>query len=112
MPARISSFNSCRLVRERSFCETAIFYARYLPSGHLVFIRGTTLFAARFDVNRLELSGPPVPAVENVAVNAPTGAQFAVAANGTLAYVPGRVGSDDAPISWMNRSGKTTPLRS
>jgi hypothetical protein len=34
-------------------------YARYLPSGHLIFIRQQTLFAAPFDLKGLELSGGP-----------------------------------------------------
>jgi serine/threonine protein kinase/Tol biopolymer transport system component len=86
-------------------------YGRYLPSGHLLYMHEGTLFAAPFDLNRLELVGPPVPALEGVAVDAATGAQFAVAANGTLVYLPAPVASEDVPISWMDRAGKTTLLR-
>jgi Tol biopolymer transport system component len=86
-------------------------YGRYLPSGHLLYMHGGTLFAAPFDLNRLELAGPPVPALEGIAVDTATSAQFAVAANGTLVYLPAQVASDEAPISWMDRAGRTTPLR-
>jgi hypothetical protein len=34
--------------------------ARYLPSGHLVFIQGSTVMAAAFDPVRLEMIGSPV----------------------------------------------------
>jgi Tol biopolymer transport system component len=42
------------------------------------------------------------------------GAQFAAADNGTLLYLPGpslRAPEVPAPIVWMDRQGKTTPLR-
>ena len=89
------------------------YYGRYLPSGHLVYVHQGTMFAAPFDVNRLEVSGPPVPVVENVAASPGVtgGAQFAAGGNGTLVYVPGRTVSQDAPMSWLDRSGKTMTLR-
>ena len=88
------------------------YYGRYLPSGHLVYIHNGTLFAAPFDLARLELTGPPVPAGEGVTSNASTGAtQFAASATGTIVYLPGQASSLDAPIHWMDREGKTLPLR-
>ena len=42
------------------------FDARYVPTGHLVFARGQALLAAPFDIERLELSGPPVVMVDQV----------------------------------------------
>ena len=66
------------------------YHGRYLPSGHLVYIHDGTLFAAPFDLDRLEVTGQPVPALEGVTSNATTGgAQFAVSASGTLVYLPG-----------------------
>ena len=35
--------------------------ARYIPTGHLVYALGSVLFAVPFDVDRLEVSGGPVP---------------------------------------------------
>lgn len=62
---------------------------RYAASGHVIVSRGTTLLAAPFDAKRLELTGPLVPLVEGVAVEATTGARHvAVSRNGTLAYAP------------------------
>ena len=40
--------------------------ARYVPTGHLVFLRQGTLMAVRFDLARLEVIGQPVALVENV----------------------------------------------
>jgi len=86
------------------------YHGRYLPSGHLVFIDEGTLFAAPFDLDRLELAGEPVPALAGVSANPGTGgAQFAFSRDGTLVYQRGEGLS--TPIQWMDREGKTQPLR-
>ena len=36
-------------------------HGRYLPSGHLLYVRSGALFAAPFDLDRLEVTGQPVP---------------------------------------------------
>jgi len=72
--------------------------ARYVPTGHLVFLRQGVLLAVPFDAGRLEVRGEPTPMIEGVA-QALTGAhpgnitgagQFAFAGNGTLAWIPVR----------------------
>jgi serine/threonine protein kinase/Tol biopolymer transport system component len=88
------------------------YYGRYLPSGHLIFIRDGTLFAAAFDLNRLEVIGRPAAVLQNVSSNSISGtAQFDFSANGTLVYLPGQTTGAPLPIQWMDRLGKTTPLR-
>jgi serine/threonine-protein kinase len=88
------------------------FHGRYLPSGHLVYIHDGTLFAAPFDLERLEVTGQPLPALENVASNSLTGgAQFSVSATGALVYLPGQMTGTGIPLEWMNRDGTTSPLR-
>jgi len=66
--------------------------ARYLPTGHLVYALGGTIFAVPFDVESLTVTGTPVPVI--VGVRRSTGfvtgmAQLATSTNGTLAYLPG-----------------------
>jgi serine/threonine-protein kinase len=96
----------------RKVVQRGGYHGRYLRSGHLVFIREGTLLAAPFDLDRLELTGPPVPALEGVTANSANGgAQFAFSGNGTLIYMPGQSAGFSAPIHWMDREGKTTPLR-
>jgi serine/threonine-protein kinase len=86
-------------------------YGRYLRSGHLVYVQDATLFAVPFDLDRLALVGQPVPVLEGVAATQNmSGAQFAVSDTGTLVYLPGESTNNDPPISWMDRSGQTTPL--
>jgi serine/threonine-protein kinase len=87
------------------------YHGRYLPSGHLVFIHQGTLFAAPFDLERMGLTGPPVPAIEGVLANSGNaGAQFSFSDTGTLVYVAGE-GLASSPIHWLGRDGATTPLR-
>jgi serine/threonine-protein kinase len=88
------------------------YHGRYLPSGHLVYIREGTLFAAAFDLDRLEVTGEAVPVLEGVMSSSGfAGAQFAHSDGGALVYLPG--GSVDAEFSihWMDSAGKTEPLR-
>jgi Tol biopolymer transport system component len=85
------------------------FYARYLPSGHVVYMHEGALFAVPFDLNRLEVTGQPAPIVEGVATTASGGAQFSVSETGNLVYVADR-GLRNVSIYWMDHEGKFTPL--
>lgn len=66
--------------------------------------------AVRFDPEQLELSGTPVPVVEDV--RAPrgdrTGWSFSEA--GMLAYFPGTTGATKNRLVWVNRNGEEKPL--
>ena len=39
---------------QRKVVQRGGYHGRYLSSGHLVYVREATLFAAAFDLNRLE----------------------------------------------------------
>ena len=65
-------------------------YARYVSSGHLVFVSKATLFAVPFDLARLEVTGSPAPVVQNVFWNSTEGAaQYSVSSAGVLTYLRG-----------------------
>jgi eukaryotic-like serine/threonine-protein kinase len=97
---------------QRKTLQRGGFYARYLPSGHVVYMHEGTLFAVPFDLKRLEATSQPAPILEG-AVTAPifAGAQFSVSETGNLVYVAGRSGGQDLSIYWMDRAGKFAPLR-
>ena len=93
--------------------------ARYVPSGHLVFLRRGVLFAVPFDAERLEIRGTPIAVLDTVAqaltagnTDYITGAgQFAIAAHGALAWVPGPVVPyPDARLVTVDRRGQISPL--
>jgi serine/threonine-protein kinase len=79
--------------------------ARLLSTGHLVYTRSGTLFAVAIDPKRFELNGSPVPMVEGVV------AQFDVADNGTLVFMPGTpADSPKRTLVWVDRQGREEPL--
>jgi serine/threonine-protein kinase len=88
------------------------YHAQYVASGHIVYIHEGTLFAAPFDLNRMEITGTAVPAVEGVLAQPGNGAaEFDVSKNGSLVYLPGKSVNAETPILWMTRDGKTKLLR-
>jgi Tol biopolymer transport system component len=96
---------------QRKTVQRGGFYARYLPSGHLVYMHEGTLFAVPFDLQRLTMTGQPAPILEGVlAAPGLAGAQFSFSETGNLVYVTGE-GISTASIYWMDREGKFTPLR-
>jgi Tol biopolymer transport system component len=76
-----------------------------LPSGHLVFVRGSALWAVPFDSDRLEVVGTAMPVVQGVRVEIGGNAQFSVAEDGTLAYVPGTGQEAERPLTFVGRDG-------
>jgi eukaryotic-like serine/threonine-protein kinase len=92
---------------------------RYLPSGHLLYARGGTMFAAPFDVTRLALTGAPVPVLEGIArslvgARVSTGyAQFAFSDTGTIVYAPGASSpaAERPKLVTIDRAGSVTELK-
>jgi len=93
--------------------------ARYVPTGHLVFLRRGTLFAVPFDADRLEIHGAPVAVLQEVAeaqsgghAGDCTGAgQFAVAPTGMLAWIPGPGASaQQSRLVTVDRAGLVSVL--
>jgi WD40 repeat protein len=89
--------------------------ARYLPSGHLVYALGGTLYAVRFDLSTLSVSGNPLPVLEGVQrsfAGATGAAQFSVSDNGSLAYIAGPPGTTQSAfdIALTDRKGAVEPF--
>ena len=82
---------------------------RYLPTGHLVYNSNNVLFAVPFDVGSRQVTGGPVPLVEEVrpADGLTSGAaQFSVSASGSLVYVPdSEEGEHVVTFTWVDRNG-------
>ena len=88
------------------------FHGRYVPTGHLLYVHAGTLYGVRFDLDRMETVGQPVPVIEKVVASTGTGgAQFSFATNGTLAYIHGDSSGADGAIYWMTADGKTSALK-
>ena len=87
--------------------------ARYVPTGHVVYALGATMFALPFNVKTLQASGGPVPVLDGItraSVNT-TAAFFSFSDNGSLAFIPGGLaGGTPVTLALVNRNGEKTPL--
>src|SRR5262249_37289933 len=87
------------------------YHARYLPTGHLVYVNQGVLFGVAFDLDKLEVRGTPVPLIEDVAGNSSSGGgQFDFSRTGTLVYLPGKGKTPSWTVAWLDSSGKVEPL--
>ncbi len=80
----------------------------YSPTGHVVFPRRGTLFAAPFDRETMEV-GEPEPVLRNVRVENAGAVQLSLADDGTLVFSP----ADSAPraqLVWVDRDGEALPI--
>jgi Tol biopolymer transport system component len=85
--------------------------AQYVDTGHLLFVASGSIWAIRFDLATLQVTGDPVSVVERVRVAAQTGAaDYQVSRSGTLVYVT----AGRAPqrfLAWVDRQGREEPLK-
>jgi serine/threonine-protein kinase len=86
-------------------------HAHYVESGHLIYAAAGTLRAVRFDTGRLETVGTAVPVVPQVAITAQGGAEFDVARNGTLVYLPGGTQALAHTLVWVDREGREEAIK-
>jgi serine/threonine-protein kinase len=85
-------------------------FARYVASGHLLFVRDGAIFAVRFDPAKLKVLGAAVPVLDDVAWVMTDGvAGYAVAGNGTLVYLKASEWDVDRRVSWIDRAGNERP---
>ena len=85
---------------------------QYASTGHLVYaVEDGSVRAVPFDVERLEVTGNPVPILEGVVVNNTSGAaNFSIAANGRLVYASGAGLPGERSLVWVDREGREEPL--
>jgi serine/threonine-protein kinase len=87
------------------------YFGRYLPSGHLVYVHQGVLLGVKFDVERLEVQGTPVPLLDDVAANPVTGGgQFDFSSLGTFVYASGKSAAQTWRVAWLDGSNKMQSL--
>jgi hypothetical protein len=85
--------------------------ARVTASGHLVFVRDSALFAARFDLQTLEVTSEPFPVIESIDVvvfGDYRAARFDLSRNGTLVYLIDGTSTRSSQLVFVDRQGKAT----
>ena len=86
-------------------------FARYSPTGHLLYSRDNAVFAIAFDADRVKTSGDAVPVQDDVVWSATDGrAAYAVSSNGTFAYLSNAEYRGDFTVVWRDRAGRDTEL--
>jgi serine/threonine-protein kinase len=92
--------------REQKVLAEGAIFGRYVPTGYLLYARGTTVFATPFDAEKLEATGPPVPVLDDVAHSPAMGwSPFSIAWNGTLAFVSDSVLFPPQNLMWVGPDG-------
>jgi len=93
--------------------------ARYLPTGHLIFVRDAVVLAAPFDLVQLRLTGGAIAlrdrvmhAIGDGSELSDTGAaQLDVSESGTLAFVAGGISPPGVRVPvWVDQRGNVQPL--
>jgi serine/threonine-protein kinase len=93
------------------------YFGRYVPSngkhGHLLYVHQRTLFAVPFDPERLELLGTPQAIVNGIVSNSVGSAgrfDISTSHSGMFVHQEGATSEFGYQVSWLDSSGKTTPL--
>ena len=82
------------------------------PTGHLLFGRTDSIWAAPFSLEERALSGAAVPVVDGVQVNLPGGwTHYSLGLDGTLAYMPMTDAVGPNRLVWVDRHGRIEPLQ-
>jgi Tol biopolymer transport system component len=92
--------------------------ARYLPTGHIVYAQGTTLFALAFDPASRAVRGGPVQLLAGLRRSISgiaDAAEFAVSDTGTLVVIPGDPNAVvqtriSTTLAWVDREGREESL--
>ena len=80
-------------------------YARYVESGHLIFLRNYVLMAIRFNIKTLKPTGTSVVLTDSIGLDwQGRTPQFADSRDGTLVYLP--KSDPDKTLEWVNRQGE------
>src|SRR5262249_45977873 len=94
---------------ERTTLVHGGYYGRYVPTGHLLYVRNDTLYAVPVDVVRQKVTGTAVPLIKGVRTRVNSGAAaFDSSLTGTLLYVEG--GPVDYRLGWLDSAGRVEPL--
>ena len=80
--------------------------AMFGAPGYLFFVRGKTLLAQPFDVDRLQLNGRPVAIADQLSRSGSTAGlrTFSVSSSGVLAYHAGS--GTQTQLAWLDRAGR------
>ena len=77
----------------------------YVPTGHLVYVDAGTLYAVRFDQDRMETVGSPKAVVEGIRQTSSGASLISFSQTGTMVYVAAAAGPRANELVWVDRDG-------
>ena len=81
-------------------------FARYVPTGHVLFVEHGALMAVPFDLELLETRGSAVPVIDEVAYTAEdAGSQYATSDSGALVYLTAAAMNPPMALTAVDRGG-------
>jgi serine/threonine-protein kinase len=97
--------------RERTVVHRGGTFGRYVPSGHLVFGRDSSLHVAGFDLERLSVTTEPLLLTADVPSSSEDGgAKFAFSRTGVFLGYSGGLQTGKSRIVWLERDGRETEI--
>jgi len=86
--------------------------ARYLKTGHIAYMRGSTLMAVPFNLKNLTVTGEALPVLDNIRVEGGGGfAWMSIANNGAIVYAPGGVEYSPTILTLIDENGNKRELQ-
>jgi serine/threonine protein kinase len=85
-------------------------HARYLPTGHIVYVHGGALLLVPFDLSKLAVTGTPIPAVKGLGPTWSGDSDYSVSDNGTLVYDPDTGVKPGGLLVMADRHGQVRPI--
>jgi serine/threonine-protein kinase len=85
-------------------------FARYAPTGHVVFASAGVLKAVPFDPGSLQTRGEPVDVLQGLLIKESGAADFAFSSDGTLVYLAGAAQGIERKLAWRDPEGRETLL--
>ncbi|HWC99280.1 MAG TPA: protein kinase [Candidatus Sulfopaludibacter sp.] len=87
------------------------YFGRYLPSGHLLYVHGGSIYAVRFNLSRMETEGTPLSFIEGVSGYAAVAAgHFDFSADGKFFYSSGAAYSSEHQVAVIGADGVPQPV--
>ena len=106
--------HSLRSGERRTLIENAS-DARFVSTGHLVYMIGGRLYSVAFDAAQASIRGEPALVVDGIRRSIGGGAgnaQFSISESGDVLYIPGPArASQDFALALTDRSGTLTPVK-
>jgi len=99
---------------EKSSVIESAYGARYVQSGHILFMRADSLWAVPFDLPNMTITGAQVPVIRGIETNTVSGrSALAISEQGMLVYMKGSDISDQRDLRdlvWVDIQGRQQPL--